>query len=106
MKKSVFAVCAALLVTVVGCAGTTVPAGGLGLIVTDTTEGLYANNNVSQQRTGKACNKNILGLVVNGDASIKAAKINGGITRVATIDRSFESILGVYGKACTVITGE
>ena len=87
------------------CAGTGLPAVGVGIVVTDTTEALDVNNGVATVRTGEACAQNILGILANGDSSVQAAKSNAGITRVATMDRKYYSILGVYAKVCTVVKG-
>ncbi len=54
---------------------------------------------------GKACAENYLGIYATGDASIQAAKKNGGIKRVATVDYTFTNIIGVYGKVCTIVHG-
>jgi len=57
-------------------------------------------------KTGKACMKSILGLAASGDASVEAAKANGNITKVSTIDYEVDNLLGVYGTYCTVVKGE
>jgi len=48
----------------------------------------------------------ILGMVATGDASIEAAKNNGGITKVSHVDFNSDNILGVYGKYTTTVYGE
>ncbi|TPV92605.1 MAG: hypothetical protein B7733_24865 [Myxococcales bacterium FL481] len=58
------------------------------------------------RRTGQSCATGVLGLASWGDMSLAAAKTNGGITRVDTLDFSSLNILGVWMKNCTVITGE
>lgn len=45
-------------------------------------------------------------LSFGGDASIKAAAKNGGITRVSTVDIKSFDVLGIYQKYTTIITGE
>ena len=81
--------------------------GPLGAIYTSGTIGLTANNDVKSLKTGRACMTSVIGIVAAGDASIAAAKTNGGITKVATIDYDVKNVfLGVYGRYCTVITGE
>ena len=57
-------------------------------------------------KTGKACAMSILELVALGDASISAAKKEGGITQVAHVDYDVMNILGVYGTVCTVVVGQ
>lgn len=60
----------------------------------------------SGQKTGTACAKSILGWVASGDASIEAAKKNGAITQVSTVDHSMENTLGIIAEYCTVVTGK
>lgn len=107
MKKVISRVfCLLALLSLSACAGTTIPDVGIGVIVTDTKEGVAANNGVRVVKTGKACATNILGIVAQGDYTIEAAKRNGQIKQIATIDREFFSVLGVYGKVCTVVAGQ
>jgi hypothetical protein len=80
--------------------------GPMGSWYTSGTTGLSANNDVRSDKTGKACMTSIIGIVATGDASIASAKANGKITKVATVDYNVHNILGVYGKYCTVVTGE
>jgi hypothetical protein len=61
---------------------------------------------VTINKSGEACAQNILGIVSTGDSSIEMAKKNSGITKIATIDRTYWSILSVYGKACTKVAGQ
>lgn len=56
-------------------------------------------------KTGVSTAKSILNLVATGDASIEAAKLNGGITRVSSVDRKVESILGVVTYT-TIVKGQ
>lgn len=55
-------------------------------------------------KTGRACATNILGLYISGDMSVEAAKKNGKITKVASIDKDIKSY-AVYSEVCTVVTG-
>lgn len=101
--RKITSICAIALI-LSSCSGAFNRAGP-GLVYTDTVEGLYVDNNVSAARTGKACSTKILSLFVTGDASVEAAKRNGRISSVATMDAEYSNILGVYGKACTVVRG-
>ena len=56
-------------------------------------------------KQGKACAESILGLVARGDASVRAAKENGGITEVTVIDHSARNFLGIVGEWCTIVRG-
>lgn len=55
-------------------------------------------------KTGRACATNILGLYISGDMSVEAAKKNGKITKVASVDKDIKSY-AVYSEVCTVVTG-
>ncbi len=47
----------------------------------------------------------ILGLIAKGDASVRAAKIDGGITEVSVVDHSARNFLNIVGEYCTVVRG-
>lgn len=57
-------------------------------------------------KTGEACASSILGLIAVGDASISAAKADGGITQVAHVDHDDFGILGIYASSCTIVVGQ
>jgi hypothetical protein len=57
-------------------------------------------------KSGEACVMSILGVVALGDGSIEAAKQDGGITQVASVDHTVFSILGLYANVCTKVTGQ
>jgi hypothetical protein len=79
---------------------------GTGILYTETRDAVTATPNARASKEGRACASNILGLLVRGDSSIEAAKRDGGITEVASVDRDVNVILGVYGTNCTVVRGE
>ena len=56
-------------------------------------------------KNGKACAESILGLVARGDASVRQAQENGGITEVTNIDHSARNFLGIVGEWCTLVRG-
>ena len=61
----------------------------------------------SGDRSGEACATGILGLVAFGDASIDAAKKNGQIKEVHSVEyKPTAVVLGAYFSACTVIHGQ
>ncbi len=80
-----------------------------GIIVTswkDTISG-SVNNAIEPRREGRACIFNVLGLFAFGDSSVSAAKRDGGINRIAVVDTTYFSILGLlYQKGCTIVKGE
>lgn len=45
-------------------------------------------------------------LCFGGDASIRTAAKNGGITRISTVDMKHFDVLGIYGEYTTIVTGE
>jgi len=45
-------------------------------------------------------------LCFGGDASIKTAAKNGGITKISTVDIKRLNVLGVYQQVTTIVTGE
>ena len=77
----------------------------LGVIYTEAKYGDTATTESGANKEGKACARSILGLVAEGDASIAAAKANGGITQVSSIDHTARNIVGIIGEWCTVVKG-
>ena len=103
MKRSILilTLCAFLFVT--GCA-TLYPAGfiytNINLPVTATA------NSGTATKVGISQSTSILGAVAIGDASIEAAKKNGGITKVHHVDYGVKNILGIFGTYTTTVYGE
>jgi hypothetical protein len=58
------------------------------------------------EKQGKACAESILGLIARGDASVRAAKANGGIKEVTTVDHSARNFFGIVGEWCTLVRGK
>lgn len=76
-----------------------------GVIFTNAQFGDEAENGVAVTLTGKACAQSWLTLFAFGDASVEAAKTNGGITQVAVVDHSATNFLGIFGEFCTIVKG-
>lgn len=57
-------------------------------------------------REGRSSTQNILGLIVMGDASMKAAMENGGITTAYGADYEHTNILGIIATYTTVVYGD
>ena len=76
-----------------------------GTTFNETKYGNIATAESDTSKEGKACGTSILGAVAQGDASIVAAKANGGITKVTSVDHYAKSILGIYGEWCTIVKG-
>ena len=85
-----------------GCA-TYYPAGGL---YTGCKAGVAAGDGTSYSKVGTAESVSVLGLVAVGDASIKTAAANAGITTIKYVDYEVENILGIYGKYKTIVYGD
>ncbi|MDI1232354.1 MAG: TRL-like family protein [Methylobacter sp.] len=56
-------------------------------------------------KEGKACAESILGLLARGDASVRAAKANGNIKEVVSVDHSARNLLNIVGEWCTIVRG-
>lgn len=56
-------------------------------------------------RSGSASATSILGLVATGDASIRAAARNGGITEIHWVDYHSESTLGIVATYTVTVYG-
>ncbi len=98
MKKTLAlgALCAALL-----CSCSVSPYGS---IYTDTTQPIAAGSGAGS-RVGVSESTTILGILATGDASIAAAKANGRISSVSTVDQKVTSILGIFSKFTTTVKG-
>ena len=56
-------------------------------------------------KSGSASATSVLGLVATGDASIRAAARNGGITEIHWVDYHSESTLGIFAKYTVTVYG-
>lgn len=56
-------------------------------------------------KEGRAMAESYLGLIATGDASIRAAMEDGGITEVVYVDYESTSILGLYATFTVVVYG-
>ena len=77
-----------------------------GFVYTDVKYGLEVGTNTRSTKVGTAECKSILGLIAIGDASIKAACLNAGITKIHHIDIKVKSILGFYATYTIIVYGE
>lgn len=94
----------ALTVVVSGCASTSMNSrAGFAAVAMHTEAGLATSD--GGNKTGTACTQNYVGVVTMGDSSIEAAKKAGGISRVSSVDYEYFTILGFYGKVCTIVKG-
>lgn len=81
------------------------PSSGPGWVYTNVKEGVFANSSVEGKKQAELCNLNVLGVVSTGDATVDSVKRQGAIKNVSTIDRTFEGVLGIYAKSCTIVKG-
>ncbi len=102
MKKTLMVI---LGLALSGCATTGVfTTTGFGL-VTSFTEPVTVTEMTDLSKEGRSCSRNWFAIASFGDGSILAAKRDGGITKVGTVDREVVNILGIYGHACTIVRG-
>ena len=79
----------------------------MAILYSDVQTGLVATSNVAGTRFGEACLTSYLGLISTGDASIEAARREGGIVSITSVDESAKSVLGfIYRKHCTIVRGQ
>jgi len=78
----------------------------LGMVYNETMYGDMVTSYDAGTKEGKSCASSILGIVATGDASIQAAKNNGGITKVAHVDHSAKNFIGIVAEWCTIVRGE
>ena len=96
-----------IAISIFGLSGCmTVASPVIGLIYTEAKYGDTATSSTAATKEGKACATSILGWVATGDASVVAAKANGGITEVSAVDHTAKNILGIIGEWCTVVKGK
>ncbi len=96
------AIAVALLISY-GCAMVGTPL--TGALYTGVKGPIDAEGSGEATKEGKACAKNILGIIAAGDASIDAAKQAGEIKEVLSVDYKATSILGLYASFCTIVKG-
>lgn len=102
LKKVLFG--SAMVALLSGCQPGGYTPTGLGLF-TDVSGPITATSVVATKE-GRACAETLLGLVNKGDASITAAKKDGGITVVSTVDFHSKGFYPFVGETCTIVTGK
>jgi hypothetical protein len=94
-----------LLLAVVLLAGCATPY-PMGMIYTEVKSPVAVGEPGSYNKVGVSKATSVLGLVATGDASIKAAMENGGISKVKYVDYESKNILGIYGEYTTKVYGD
>ena len=77
----------------------------IGVVYTDTTLPVTATSTAGTGKVGTATSTTYFGLWAQGDASIAAAKKNGGITTVSSVDEKINTILGIKTTYTTTVRG-
>jgi hypothetical protein len=103
MKKTLKSVCIASAVLALTACTSTIP---LGAIITDVELPIAVTAaKVSSSKTGEASCISYVGMVAKGDCSIEAAKKNGNITTVTSVDWHYDSILGIINNYKVTVHG-
>ncbi len=104
MQNKLKAVClAGAVVALTGC-GTTVP---VGVIITDVNLPIVATAvNSAGEKRGEASCISYVSMVAKGDCSIEAAKKNGSITTVTSVDWHYDTILGIINNYKVIVHGK
>ena len=104
MKKLLFV--AALAAVASGCV-VVGPSNANSLLTLDvqSPDMSFVDNSVKPAKMGVATATGIV-CFTEGDASLKAAMNNGGITKVHHVDYKVKSIFGIIGSTSTIVWGE
>jgi hypothetical protein len=65
-----------------------------------------SNSVTPTAKVGKSKATNVFGFWTDGDASIKTAATNGGITKIVTVDVKITNYLFMYRIIETTVTGD
>jgi hypothetical protein len=112
MKRLVVTtVLAALCVTMMTGCGAFIAMGGGGALYQDTKAPLaqvsyFGPSTSSVEKKGEASYTSILGILVTGDASLKAAMESGSINKIHHIDQQITNILGIIATYKIIVYGE
>ena len=95
---------AASLLLALGCVGAPIVP-PLGVLYTDIDAPISLRGDFGSKR-GEASVTAYLGLISLGDASVRAAARNGGISDVKHVSYEFRNIIGIYQHYTTVVFGD
>jgi hypothetical protein len=104
MKQIKIVLMAVYAIGLAACASAQGPVSGI--LYSDVKSGVTATEAYGGTARGEACASSILGAIATGDASIDAAKKNGGIAQVTAVDHTNSNIFVFYAKYCTVVYGK
>ena len=109
MSKTIVSITIMLLVAIylTGC-GASAKAPVTGFLYTDVTAPVTTSidNTVKPLKSGTAFAQSILGWVAIGDASIRTAARNGGITKIHHVEQHTQSVLGIVATYTVTVYGE
>lgn len=95
---------ASVMLSLTGCGVSALP---IGAVVTDVTYPMSATNvSVSSPKTGEATCVSYLMVYAKGDCSIEAAKKNGNITTVTSVDWHYDTIMGFVNNYKVIVRGK
>lgn len=103
MKKFAVALVAVLAVVLFTSCGSIEPRGA---IFIDGTFPVAVGTGAPATKVGESSCHQLLGWIVTGDASIKAACENGGITKIAYVDWKVKNIAGIIADYTLTVYGE
>lgn len=69
------------------------------------TRPVWASHEKLGSKTGQSISEYMFGVAL-GDEGLQAAAHNGGLTQIRSVDVRGWSLLGIYAKTTTVVTGE
>jgi len=109
MKRSVACLGFVGLLVLSGCTGFGAPVvPPLGALYSNVQAPIDIDSDETQLGTkrGEAVSSTVLGLVAWGDASVRTAATNGGLTTIRHVDYAYFNVLGVYATFTTVVYGD
>ena len=102
MKKTLAIAAIALSAVTTGCAIN----GFSGSLYSDVKGPIQATDNDGKcPKRGEASATSVLGLISTGDASVEAAKADGNIKEVISVDFHNNNILGLYATTTAIVCG-
>lgn len=103
MKKAAVILGLTLLLPFIGCAMARTPARGS--IYTNTQGAISSGPATDWSKTGESSATSILGIIGEGDASIRRAVQDGNIEEIHHVDYRTKCILGIYCHTVTEAYG-
>lgn len=86
------------------CAIPNSPAGG-GVFYTNSSELTYYDPYIKPQQKAILCERNILGFSY-GDVDLENLKLRSTIRKIATMEKTYDSVLSLFSRSCLIVKGE